>query len=96
VTGEIQFDSASVEDLGDALGRASSGIGEAITTLESKLEGVAWTGEAELAYTSAQAQWTAVMTEVNSLLKLAERAAAAASTQLVDAETTVAGLWSRG
>jgi uncharacterized protein YukE len=96
VTGEIQFDSASIDDLGDALGRASSGIGDAITTLESKLEGVAWTGEAELAYTSAQAQWTAVMTEMNSLLKLAKRAAAAASNQLVEAETAVAGLWERG
>jgi uncharacterized protein YukE len=96
LTGEIQFDSASVEDLGDALARASSGISEAITTLESKLEGVAWAGEAESAYTSAQAQWTALMTEMNSLLKLAEKAAGAASTQLVDAETTVAGLWARG
>ena len=96
MSGEIQFDSASVEDWGDALARASSGISEAITTLESKFAGVAWAGEAELACTSAQSQWTAVMTEMNSLLKLAEKAASAASTQLVDAETTVAGLWSRG
>jgi len=47
VTGEIQFDSTLVENLGDALARLSSGISETITVLESKLEGVAWAGEAE-------------------------------------------------
>jgi len=93
VTGEIQFDSSAVDDLADALARAATGITEAIATLESKLEDVAWTGEAEIAYTSAQTQWTDVMTEMSSLLKLAEKAASGASTQLVEAETVVAGLW---
>jgi hypothetical protein len=96
VTGEIRFDSSSVEDVGGALGRASSGISASITILDSKLAGAAWTGEADLADTGAQAQRTVVMTEMNSPLKLAEKAAAAASTQLVDAEATVSGLCSRG
>jgi uncharacterized protein YukE len=96
VTGRILFDSTSVDDLGDVLGLASSRISEAITTLESKLEAIVWTGDAESAYTSAQSQWTAVMTEMNSLLKLAGKASAAASTQLVQAETAVASLWERG
>jgi WXG100 family type VII secretion target len=80
VTSEIQFNSTSVDDLADALSRAATGITESIARLESQLQAVAWTGSAELAYQDAQSQWTAVMTEMSSLLKLAEKAVAGAST----------------
>ena len=95
MTTEIQFNSTFVNDLADALLRAANGIAESIATLESQLHGVAWTGSAEIAYQHAQSQWTIVMTEMSSLLKLAEKAAAGASTQLVEAETAVAGLWAK-
>ena len=96
MTGEIQFDSSAVDDLADTLARAATGITGTIVTLESKLAGVTWTGEAESAYTSAQSQWTEVMTEMSSLLKMAKRAATSASSQLVEAETVVASLWQKG
>jgi WXG100 family type VII secretion target len=96
VTGEILFSSAAVDDLSDALLRASQGIREILTRLESKLAGVEWDGRAEQSYRDAQAQWSSVMEDMADMLRVAKDAADSASANLSDAESTVAALWAKG
>lgn len=78
-----------------ALGRGADGIQGALDTLDREAAALrgSWSGEAQKAYDTAHAEWTAAMAALRSALVEAAKAADAAGTRLAEADAEVAALW---
>lgn len=78
-----------------ALGRAADGIQGELDTLDREAAALrgSWSGEAQKAYDTAHAEWTAAMAALRAALVEAARAADAAGARLSAADAEVAALW---
>lgn len=72
----MRLDFAAAHEAATRLGAAQAAIAQRISALESAAATLSggWSGEAQAAYASAQAQWSGSMTEMNALLDGARQA----------------------
>lgn len=70
MNGELRVDHGSLEAAAQDLAAAASAIDDRLQRLQAELAPLRaeWTGEAQVAYLSAQARWDAAMREMRSVL----------------------------
>lgn len=90
------YDPSRLQATAVALTQASSGIADELDRLDAEVETLraSWDGEAALAYSTAQAQWTARLTEMNRILALAVRAMSSTAERQSQTRAKISARWS--
>lgn len=90
------YDPARLQATASALNDANSGIADELDRLSVQVETLrsTWDGEASLAYSTAQAQWTARLTEMSRILALAVTAMSKTAERQSQARAKISALWS--
>jgi WXG100 family type VII secretion target len=90
----IEVDPESIRTVNDSLATAASDMNTELTNLTGELDFLMtlWTGEASAAYKTAQTDWLATMTEINSLLTRITGLLEGIAVRYEDTETNVISL----
>lgn len=89
----IRFDSDALEALADVIDRAASDIDEHLTKLTQEVGSLAWDGRAQAAYAEAHRQWSAVLVEMNIILRDARVIASGTVENFVNVDRAAMDMW---
>lgn len=89
----MKADPEIIDELAATIQSATDAIDTALTKLETVAGGLAWSGTAKAAYEHAQAQWSAVLVELNAILKESRSIASQSGVLFRQVELEAAALW---